>query len=71
MPLSFAQDLRLILSELLPRISGLKALVITDSDGVVVIKVMDDDAEDAAVESVITPSFLVTATAAAEQVRLQ
>eukprot|EP00729_Bicosta_minor_P016920 gene16920-19050_t len=61
-------DLRVILTELLPRIEGLKAVVITDAEGVSLIKVTaGDEEEDAAVESVITPSFLVTATAAAEQ----
>ena len=49
------------------RIEGLKAVVITDAEGVSLIKVTAGDEEDAAVESVITPSFLVTATAAAEQ----
>lgn len=50
------------------RIEGLKAVVITDAEGVSLIKVTaGDEEEDAAVESVITPSFLVTATAAAEQ----
>ena len=54
-------------SVLLGRIEGLKAVVITDAEGVSLIKVTAGDEEDAAVESVITPSFLVTATAAAEQ----